>query len=91
MGVVDLGDLDGMLFVFGEEVSVAFTMQNTLIPLDIAFFDQAGRPVDRLSMTPCESEPCPLYRTSGAFAYALEMPAGAMGRLPKGPSLSTDF
>ncbi len=90
MRVGDLGELDGMVFVFGEEASAAFTMQNTVIPLDIAFFDRNGRLVDQLSMTPCESDPCPLYRASGTFAYALEMPAGTMGRLPRDTVISID-
>lgn len=79
MGVSDLGDLDGMLFVFDAEVSVAFVMRNTLIPLVIAFFDDDGVEVDRLEMVPCLEEPCPLYGAAAEFRYALEMPAGTMG------------
>lgn len=79
MGVSDLGDLDGMLFVFDAEVTVAFVMRNTLIPLDIAFFDAEGVEVDRLEMVPCSKEPCRLYGAAAGFRYALEMPAGTMG------------
>lgn len=78
MGVTDLGDLDGMLFRFDGEVTVAFTMRDTLIPLDIAFFDAAGVEVDRLSMVPCRAEPCPTYRAGAPFSSALEVPAGAL-------------
>jgi uncharacterized protein len=79
MGVTNLGDLDGMLFVFDAEVTVDFVMRNTLIPLDIAFFDDDGVEVDRLEMAPCGDERCPLYGAAAGFRYALEMPAGTMG------------
>jgi uncharacterized membrane protein (UPF0127 family) len=75
-GVADLGDLDGMLFVFPVPTTAAFTMRDTLIPIDIAFFDADGVLVDGLEMVPCGSEPCPTYRSSQAFRYALETEAG---------------
>lgn len=79
MDVIDLGDLDGMLFVFEGEVDVDFVMRDTLIPLDILFFDDAGVEIDRLEMVPCREEPCPLYGAVAGFRYALEVPAGTMG------------
>jgi uncharacterized membrane protein (UPF0127 family) len=75
-GVGSLGDgLDGMLFVFDAEVSSAFTMRGTAMPIDIAFFGSSGELVDRLDMVPCDAEPCPSYRSSGPFRYALETEA----------------
>lgn len=76
MGVTDLGDLDGMLFVMDEIVRSAFTMRDTLIPLHIAFFAEDGALVDLLEMTPCEAEPCPTYQPSGFYRYAVEVPLG---------------
>jgi uncharacterized protein len=76
MEVSTLGDLDGMLFVWDETVSSAFTMRNTLIPLHIAFFAESGELVDLVEMTPCEAEPCPVYPASGPFRYAVEVPLG---------------
>lgn len=76
-GVDDLGDLDGMLFSWGgEEVTSRFTMADTLISLDIAFFDANGVLVDAFRMTPCEGEDCPTYAAAAPYSYALETPAG---------------
>jgi len=78
MHVADLGDLEGMLFVFAQDSSSGFWMKNTLIPLDIAFFDSAGSFVDGFVMEPCTTAACPSYLPSGDYRYALEMPAGQM-------------
>ncbi|MFN2485539.1 MAG: DUF192 domain-containing protein, partial [Acidimicrobiia bacterium] len=53
MGVDELGDLDGMLFVFSDEVLSPVWMKDTLIPLDIAFFNSEGILVDAVAMEPC--------------------------------------
>lgn len=87
MGVEDLGDLDGMLFVMPDERLTAFTMRHTLIPLDIAFFDDSGRLVDLLTMEPCAGEPCPLHRAAAPFRYALETPAEELAGLAAGATL----
>lgn len=81
MGVEDLGDLDGMLFVMDGTVSSAFTMRNTLIPLQIAFFAESGALIDLVEMVPCEAEPCPLYRAGGSYRYAVEVPQGGFDDL----------
>ena len=76
MGVSDLGDLDGMLFVFQSESDGGFWMKDTLIPLDIAFFDGSGALVRLLTMEPCAADPCPTYRPGGSYLYAVEAAAG---------------
>ncbi len=55
MGVTDekLSGYDGMLFVFDADSSNGFWMKNTLIPLSIAFADQAGAVVGTADMVPC--------------------------------------
>ncbi len=83
-GVDDLGDLAGMWFTWGgDAVEAGFTMQGTLIPLDIAFFDVEGTVVDTLTMVPCGGSDCPLYRSRGPFVAALEVPLN--GRIDLGP------
>ena len=69
----DLPAGSGMLFVFERERPQSFWMKNTLIPLDILFFDQAGRFVSRATMEPCEQEVCPTTRSGAPAQYALEV------------------
>ena len=76
MGVSELVGVDGMLFVFEEPAQVAFHMQDTLIPLDIAFFSEDGSLVDRFTMTPCGEVPCPRYPTTTPVQYAIETTVG---------------
>ncbi|MCP3998587.1 MAG: DUF192 domain-containing protein, partial [bacterium] len=78
MNLQDLGDLDGMLFVFDRDSSGGFWMRNTLIPLDIAFFAVDGTFVDGFAMEPCRTDDCPTYSPSGAYRYAVELPRGEM-------------
>lgn len=82
MGVEELGDLEGMLFVFPESISGSFWMKDTLIPLDIAFFEADGVLVAVLEMEPCRADPCPRYGPGVPYRLALEAPAGALASLP---------
>lgn len=68
-------------------VTSRFTMQDTVIPLDITFFDDAGRFVDGFTMTPCETTPCASYAASGPYAYAVEVPAGSQPDIGAGSTL----
>lgn len=87
-GVADLGELQGMLFTWGgETVSSRFTMADTVISLDIAFFDPDGGFVDGFTMIPCDETPCPSYAAAGPYAYALESPAGSLTGIGSGSVL----
>ena len=72
MGVTSLGDLDGMLFAWDSPVQVSFWMKDTLIPLDIGFFDESGSLFLVVSMVPCEADPCANYPSGAPVSYALE-------------------
>ncbi len=79
MGVTDLGDLDGMLF-FWRHDGDPFWMKDTLIPLDIVWFNEDGTYKDRASMVPCTEDPCERYFPAEglAFRYAIEAPPGTL-------------
>ncbi len=79
-GVRSLSPYDGMLFVEQRDSTALFTMADTLIPLDITFFDADGVPVDSTRMTPCPDgtdATCPTYGSAKPYRYALERPAGS--------------
>jgi uncharacterized membrane protein (UPF0127 family) len=80
-GVADLGDLDGMLFVWDEDATAGFGMLSVPIPLDIAWFDEAGTLVGTASMTPCPARPCTSYRPPGPYRHALETTGGGFDGL----------
>lgn len=76
MGVTDLGDLDGMLFLFPKPLVSRFWMRHTLIPLDIAFIATDGSLLGVLTMEPCPSDPCPTYGVGEESQWVIEVPAG---------------
>ena len=70
----------GMLFVFQNNARRSFWMKNTLIPLDMLFFDENGLLVTAITEVPALSL-TPRQSTAGA-KYVLELNAGtarAMG------------
>lgn len=76
MDVDDLGDVDGMLFVFESARPVSFTMKNTRIPLDIWFISETGELIGTAEMEPCVTSPCTKYRSPDKVDRVLETPLG---------------
>ena len=70
----------GMVFLFGEPVDTQFVMEDTLIPLSIAFVDETGRIIAIRDLEPCPDEPCPAYGAERPFTAALEVNQGAYNR-----------
>ena len=63
----------GMVFVFEENVAHCMWMKNTLIPLSVAFIDEAGAIINIADMTPhSEQSHC----ATRPARYALEMNKG---------------
>lgn len=63
----------GMLFVFERPELRSFWMQNTYIPLDIAYIDAGRTIVDILAMEPLSDD---LYESTQPALFALEVPQG---------------
>lgn len=69
----------GMLFVYDRPHPAAFWMKNTLIPLDIIFFDAAGRAVTvHENAMPGDETPIP---GGDAVQYVLEIQGGLARKL----------
>jgi len=67
----------GMLFVFDTDDTFAFWMRNTLMPLDIVWFDATGRIADvRADAQPCRADPCPKFSNSRPARAVLLVNAG---------------
>ena len=81
MGVTDLGELDGLVFVMSEPSRSGFWMKDTLIALDVAFFATDGSLLGVVTMEPCRSDPCPSYGVEQPWQWAIEVPAGAFDDL----------
>jgi uncharacterized membrane protein (UPF0127 family) len=73
MGRQELPDGTGMLFVFEDSQPRSFWMQNTYVPLDIAFLDVSLRVVDIQQMEPLTTDP---HDSAGPAMFALEVPKG---------------
>jgi len=76
MGRDSLEENAGMLFLFQQAEPLTFWMKDTLMPLDIIFFDPQGKVIGTDSMVPCESDPCLRYTSTGPANIALEVSAG---------------
>ena len=70
----------GMVFRFPETTSGGFWMKDTLVPLDIAFYDASGTILRIMQMKPCAADPCPVYTPGVRYRGALEVNAGSLRR-----------
>ncbi|SFK34231.1 DUF192 domain-containing protein [Rhodanobacter glycinis] len=77
MGRTRLAPDHGMLFVFPDTQPRWFWMKNTLIPLDILYFDGHRKLVSmQLDVPPCKADPCATYPSDMPARYVLELAAG---------------
>jgi uncharacterized membrane protein (UPF0127 family) len=85
MGRRQVPEGTGMVFLYPADVTEAFWMKNTLVPLSIAFVAADGRVVSVAEMAPCRADPCPTYPPAGPYRYAVELAAGAFRAAGVGP------
>lgn len=79
MFVTALDDGEGMLFVFAANAMRSFWMKNTLIPLDMMFFDDQGQFVNAVENVPPQT--LDSRRSAAPTRYVLEMKGGSVARL----------
>ena len=87
---VEAMDADaGMLFIFDDMAVRSFWMKNTLIPLDMLFFDDEGRLVSAVEA----AAPGSLIsrRSAGPAKYVLELNSGSMRADSIGPDARLRF
>lgn len=70
----------GMLFIHDSEQPQAYWMKNTLIPLDILYFNKERKLISAQErVPPCSAgDRCPPYPSDGAALYVLELNAGSV-------------
>lgn len=73
----DLGENQGMLFVYPDQAHRGVWMKNTLIALDVIFLSGDERIVAMLKdLPPCIKDPCRIYDSKLPARYILEVRAG---------------
>ena len=77
-----LPEREGMLFVFPDSDYRAFWMANTVIPLTLAYIDEAGVIFELHELTPFSRTSVPSSRPA---RYALEVNRGELDELGVGP------
>jgi hypothetical protein len=79
----------GMLFVYEQPQQMGFWMKNTLIPLDIGFFDAEGRLKEVIRMYP--KDLTSKQSRSDQIQFALEMNQGWFARNKLAPGAQLDL
>jgi uncharacterized membrane protein (UPF0127 family) len=89
----ELGENEGMLFIFDRPGLYGFWMVNTTMPLDAVFFDENKKVVDIIRMEPCKqiAEQCRVYLPKKPAKYALEVNRGFAERNSIKENCSFDF
>lgn len=85
-----MGENEGMLFIFAGPRQVSFWMRNTLIPLSCAYIDPEGVILELHDMKPKDETPIP--SATGRVQYVLEVNQGWFQRhkIPVGTQIRTE-
>ena len=84
MGVTDLGEPVGMVFLFDQLVAGNFFMFQTVTPLSIAWFDDDGAFVSATDMDPCPFDDpalCERFPAAGPYLAAIEVFQGDLASI----------
>ena len=89
-GVRSLGNLDGALFALDQvaPTDAGMGMDDTLMPLDVVFFDPDGRFIVRHTMPVCHSTDCSVFFSNRPWQFAIEAPAESLAWMPATAALS---
>jgi uncharacterized membrane protein (UPF0127 family) len=90
----NLGDYNGMLFVFDNPTSTSFWMKDMYIDLDILFIDSKGFVIDIYeNVQPCETTCNGFSSRTGNFKYVLEVNSGFvnLNKVKIGDSISINL
>lgn len=69
---------EAMIFVFGNSEPRGFWMQNTILPLDLAFVDERGLVLNVAQGRPFDESP---IRSRGSAMYVIEMKKGMCAKV----------
>ncbi len=81
----EMGENDGMLFVFGVPMRASFYMRNTYLPLSCAYIDPEGVVQEVHDMKPLDDTP--ILAVSTNIQYVLEVKQGWFQRHHIGPGV----
>jgi hypothetical protein len=91
MFVQNMPEDAGMLFIFPNTQYRLFWMKNTLIPLDILYFDDNRQLINVERAVPCKSSSCPHYPSRGRARYVLELNLGISQRYDFTPGMKLEL
>ncbi len=79
----NISEDEQMLFIFTKETQQNFWMKNTLVALDMLYFDKNKILVEiKESIPPCKTNPCKIYTTkSDKIQFVAEIKAGVIKKL----------
>ena len=72
----NIGEDNGMIFIFDNESILNFWMKDTSIPLDIIFLNKDYNIVNIKTMQPCLENSCISYSSEVESKYAIEVNEG---------------
>ena len=87
----NMGENEGMLFIFEAEEAQGFWMKNMKFPLDIIWVSAYKRIIDiNENIPPCQGQICESYASRERIKYAIEVNAGFVKKnsIKKGQEVS---